>query len=176
MKVFRLYMDYDKEENFLNNMVKSGWAMKSFFLGVYTFERCNPGEYTYRIELLDNLPLTNKSMEYISFVTETGAEYIQSWGRWVYFRKRASGEDFVLYSDLVSKIAHYRKIRLMLGVVALAELTFTINMMTSFLKHGSISALIITIFLLGVTLFIGCGAIKTHEKIQKLSIDTDMNK
>lgn len=173
MKIFRLYMDYDREEKFLNNMVKSGWAMKSFFLGMYTFEKCNPGEYTYRIELLDNLPSFRKSMEYIQFVTETGAEYIQSWGRWVYFRKKASNDDFILYSDNSSKLLHYKKIRLMFGVVAVAEFIFTLNMLSSYMRTSSVSFLIITILLASVTVLLGYGALKTHRKINELSMDSE---
>ena len=54
MKKFKLYYDKDKEEAFLNEMSAKGYAMKRFFLGLYTFEKCRPGEYTYRVDLISD--------------------------------------------------------------------------------------------------------------------------
>ena len=44
---FRLYFDKDAETKWLNEMAEQGWAMKSFFTGFYSFERCEPGQYMY---------------------------------------------------------------------------------------------------------------------------------
>lgn len=38
MKKFRLYLDKDKETEWLNQLAKEGYALKKFFAGVYTFE------------------------------------------------------------------------------------------------------------------------------------------
>ena len=51
MVKFRLYYDKDKEQDWLMEMVNRGWAVKKFFLGFYTFEPCEPGEYIYQIKL-----------------------------------------------------------------------------------------------------------------------------
>ena len=34
-------------------MANEGWAMKSFFAGVFTFEPCEKGEYQYQIDFCD---------------------------------------------------------------------------------------------------------------------------
>ena len=34
---FRWYVDSQKEQDWLNEMSKKGWALKSFFLGFYKF-------------------------------------------------------------------------------------------------------------------------------------------
>ena len=49
---FRWYVDSQKEQDWLNKMSKKGWALKSFLLGFYKFEKCEPGEYIYQIDLL----------------------------------------------------------------------------------------------------------------------------
>lgn len=54
MKKFKIYFDKDKEEEWLNEMAQNGYAFTSFFLGMYSFEKCEPGEYSYQIDLLDN--------------------------------------------------------------------------------------------------------------------------
>lgn len=62
---FKLYYDKDQEEKFLNEMSDQGYAMKKFFLGFYTFEPCNPGEYTYRVDLIAGKDINEKN----SFMT-----------------------------------------------------------------------------------------------------------
>ena len=37
---FRLYLDKDKETEWLNKMVSEGWALQSFFAGFYKFTPC----------------------------------------------------------------------------------------------------------------------------------------
>ena len=51
MKRFRMYYDKDAEEVWLNEMCQKGWAMTSFFAGLYTFAPCQPGEYIYQIDM-----------------------------------------------------------------------------------------------------------------------------
>jgi hypothetical protein len=103
---------HEKEEKWLNDMAAKGFAMVSIRGGIfYEFEQCEPGEYIYRLELLENTINTPESMNYIQFIEDTGAEMIGSWVRWVYFRKKASEGAFDLFSDLDSKINHYVRIR-----------------------------------------------------------------
>ena len=44
----------------------------------YDFEIGTPNEYVYRLELLENVLTHAKSVEYIQFVEDTGAEHIGS--------------------------------------------------------------------------------------------------
>lgn len=120
---FRWYYDKDKEEVFLNNMVKKGYAMKSFFLGFFTFEKCEPNEYTYRVDLIKDK--SQKELEeYIELITETGAEYVQRWGVWAVFRKKG---EFELYTDVESKIEQLKKIRSVFLAVGLMEFCFSLS-------------------------------------------------
>ena len=43
--------DFDKEERWLNQMAQSGWVLDSLGLCTYHFVRCQPGEYTVRLEM-----------------------------------------------------------------------------------------------------------------------------
>lgn len=49
---FRYYIDNQKEQDWLNKLSREGWALKKFFLGFYKFEKCEPGEYEYQIDLM----------------------------------------------------------------------------------------------------------------------------
>ena len=62
-----LSTDYEKEERWLNEMSEQGFALVAAGLCRYTFEDCKPGEYTYKLELLDSLPVSSKGTEYLRF-------------------------------------------------------------------------------------------------------------
>ena len=120
MKRFRFYFDKDAETVWLNNMVHQGWAVKHFFLGMYTFERCEPGEYIYQIDLLESA--VGGNAEYETFMYDMGIEVICRWGRWIFLRKKSVEGPFELYTDPASKLTQYRRIRNMFGILAIAEL------------------------------------------------------
>ena len=107
MKKFRLYYDKDKEEAFLNEMSGKGYAMKHFFLGVYTFEKCQPGEYTYRVDLISDKTVEQRN-ELYDLIRDSGGELVQTWGIWAIFRKKGN---FELYTDPESQIKQFRRIR-----------------------------------------------------------------
>lgn len=119
MRIFKLYIDKDSEENWINDMVRKGWAFQSFFLGFYTFVPCKPGEYIYQIDLLDSW--VGDKDNFSSFMEELGVEVICQWYRWVYLRKMASDGSFEMYTDASSKIRQYQRIMNFFMVGALLE-------------------------------------------------------
>jgi hypothetical protein len=169
-KVFRLYWDKDKEETWLNDMVSEGWALSHFFLGVYTFKKCEKGEYTYRIDFMNDVESSQRSRDYIKFVEDTGAEYVDSWFRWVFFRKKTSEGEFVLYTDIDSKIKNYKSIRNMFAVVSMLEFVIFINLIFSFFEHEEFytSSLFFIGLIFMLFAILASAAIKTNIKINKL--------
>lgn len=117
----KLYYDYEKEEKWLNSMASKGMALFNYSWCKYAFEDCEPSEYIYRIELLKDLLTHPNSMAYIKFMQEMGVEHVASYMRWVYFRKKASEGQFDLYSDIESRITHYKRINLLWSILALVE-------------------------------------------------------
>ena len=75
--------DYDKEEEWLNKMAAMGLAMTGVGFARYTFKEGAPGEYIYRLQLLENLPGHTESVQYLRFLEETGVEHVASMNRWV---------------------------------------------------------------------------------------------
>ena len=108
--VWKAYMDYEKEEAWLNEMAAGGLAMTEYTWCRYVFESCDPGEYTYRLELLNNHPSNPESRRYIRFMEENGVEYVASYMRWIYFRKKKKDGTFDIYSDTDSRISHYKRV------------------------------------------------------------------
>lgn len=109
--VRKLFMDYEKEEDYLNEMAAKGLALVDYTFGRYVFEETEKGEYIYRIELLENPVRHPESQNYIRFMEETGIEFVASIYRWVYFRRKAAEGAFDIYTDTDSKLRHYKRIR-----------------------------------------------------------------
>jgi hypothetical protein len=120
--VRKAYLDFEKEERFLNEMSANGLALTNYSWCKYVFEDAPKGEYIYRLQILEKPIDDPESQKYIQFMEETGTELAASYNRWVYFRRKAADGDFKIYSDLDSKLKHYKRIRLLFSIIAAANL------------------------------------------------------
>ena len=137
--------DYDKEEEWLNKMAAMGLAMTGVGFARYTFKEGAPGEYTYRLQLLENLPGHTESVQYLRFLEEPGVEHVASMNRWVYLRKKAADGPFEVFSDLESQIKLLRPIQTLLLVLTLISLFWSgYNFWFGFIRHMGLN--------------VGCGA------------------
>jgi len=133
--IWKFFMNYEKEEAWLNDMSAKGLAFTDFFFCRYSFNTGVPGEYIYRIELLENSPTHQKSKQYIKFMSENGVEHIASWLSWVYFRKKAEHGSFDIYSDIDSRIAHYKRIGMLFLCIAIAEICLGLSQLGHVLHY-----------------------------------------
>ena len=108
--------DFDKEEAWLNEMALNGWVLVDVGFCRYTFERCEPGEYIIRLEMHGSDP------DYVSFMEETGANYIGRCVQWLYFSRRSEYGEFNIFSDIDSKIGHLQGIARMLMIIGAMNL------------------------------------------------------
>lgn len=169
---FKLYYDKDAEEDWLKKMCLDGWAFKKFFLGFYTFEKCEPGEFNYQIDLLDSW--NGEKDDYSAFMEDTGVEVIDQWWRWVYLRKRASDGPFEMYTDIDSKISQYNKIKNFFKVALVIEiLCFFIELMATISTGSNIFA-IFTVLLAVICLAILKIVWKCKCKIEQYKHEKDM--
>ncbi|MCR4884561.1 MAG: DUF2812 domain-containing protein [Clostridiales bacterium] len=144
MKTIRKWFwvwSFDKEEEWLNEMAMNGWALKSIGLCTYHFERCEPGEYSVRLEMHPY------DESYLSFMEDTGAEYLGRMMLWIYFRKKTADGTFDLFSDIDSKISHLNKIGKMLTAVGLANLVIGFANSISPARIGWINLLCATLLM-----------------------------
>ncbi|MBQ7916580.1 MAG: DUF2812 domain-containing protein, partial [Firmicutes bacterium] len=114
--------NYEKEEQWLNEMAAKGLCLVSVGYCRYEFEDCQPGEYTIRLQLLANNPTHPEGAKYIQFIEDTGAEHVASWLKWVYFRKKKSDGEFQLFSDHTSLIQHLTRVLHLLLILGIANL------------------------------------------------------
>lgn len=106
----KAYIDYEKEEKWLNDMSAKGLALTHYSWCKYVFEDAKKGEYIYRIELLKNLASHPESLKYIQFLEENNVECVATYFRWIYLRQKASDGEFEIYTDIDSKYKHYKTI------------------------------------------------------------------
>lgn len=114
--------NFDKEEEWLNQMAAKGLCLVSVGFCKYEFEECEPGAYKICMQLLDKRPNHPESQKYIEFLETTGAEHIGSFCKWLYFRKKSADDVFELFSDNASRIKHLSRIISLISIVTAANL------------------------------------------------------
>ena len=165
--IWKLYMDYEMEEKWLNEMSAMGLAMTDYSWCRYVFAECEPGEYVYRIELMDNLPRHPESERYICFMEDSGVEHVASYFRWVYFRKKSADGLFDIYSDMGSRIKHYRRILALWIPLGLMEMVIGLGNLSIGLSYSPFNLrLAIPLFGIGAVIFYQC--FKVNRKVRKL--------
>ena len=156
--------DFEKEEQWLNEMALAGWALVDVGYARFTFEACEPGEYTVRLEM------HGYDAAYVDFMGQTGAEYIGRVLQWLYFRKRAEDGAFDIFSDIDSRISHIERIHML--VKALAGMNLFIGCLNLIVNHDS--GFNVGIFNLLVTSFLMYGLGRLREKKESLARDRQL--
>ena len=137
--------EFEKEEAWLNEMASNGWVLDGVGYATYHFVRCEPGEYTVRLEM------RGYDESYLKFMEETGAEYVGNMLRWLYFRKKTEKGVFDLYSDIDSRIDHLNRIGKMLAAVGGANLAIgVLNSLNTQVHLGWINLLVATLLMYGL--------------------------
>lgn len=174
LKKFKLTFDKDWEQSWLNEMCQQGWAVTKFFLGVYTFEPCQPGEYIYQVDLLPGSGFQASDPDgYTEFMTETGVEVVCRWFRWIILRKRAEDGPFEIYTDAESQIESYKRIRTMLAWGLVLELlcsgpAFSHLHSNSFDLSTNIFLCVVAVLYICIFAAFSAGILKYSKRIQEL--------
>ncbi|MEA4971326.1 MAG: DUF2812 domain-containing protein [Candidatus Pelethousia sp.] len=166
MRKFKLCYDKDEEEAWLQSMCAKGWAFQKFFLGVYTFAPCEPGEYTYRIDLMANS--FQEQEQYKVFMREMGVEPVAQWYRWCYLRRKASEGPFELYSDVDSMIAHYSRIRRFFTGALVVEAICLLAEINGLLTTGEPLLFFFTVVILALVVVLAGAVYMCGRKIRRL--------
>jgi hypothetical protein len=167
--------EFEKEEQWLNKMSGMGLQLTDVSIGRYVFEEGRPGEYQYKLQMLDNLPDSIESQQYIKFCEETGVEHIASLLRWVYFRKKSDGKEFELFSDIDSRIKHLREILVLLSVLAVAELLIFLSNLNNLFHYQELALGIIVGLLFVVTIIVSYGAVRVWISFRRLQKERNVH-
>lgn len=102
---------YNEEEQWLNKKAEEGWALVSAFAVRYEFEKCEPGEYVYKILFTDGVNGTPERDNFIEFLNENNIEEVGRYHRWGYYRKKNDGTPFEMFNTKSEELAHVNKIK-----------------------------------------------------------------
>ena len=133
MKKFRMFMDIQKEEDWLNDMARKGWLCKRVnSMGIYHFEKVQAADQIIRLDYQ-----TFKSKEaknrYIELYEEYGWTHLG--GREThYWLKPADGMD-ELFSDDASQKAYLRRLLEYYGTLALFFFIMTMVLFDDFSQY-----------------------------------------
>ena len=134
--------EFDKEEQWLNTMAQQGWVLDRVGFCRYEFVKCEPGEYIVRLEMREH------DEAYLSFMADTGAEYVGRMAKWIYFRRKAEHGPFDIFSDLDSRLEHLKRISSTLRVVGIANLVIGLaNSLNPVVNMGWINLLCATLLM-----------------------------
>lgn len=107
-------------------MTAKGLNFVDYSFARYLFEEGTPGEYIYKLELLDQLPSHPESKAYIELMEETGVECVSTYSRWFYFRKKSKDGPFDLNSDYSSCSKRDKKVASLVGIFGFLNLILAI--------------------------------------------------
>lgn len=140
--------DFDKEEEWLENMARNGWVLDGVGFCTYHFIKTEPGEYSVRLQYL---PIAEENTDYTNLLEESGAERVGRMVQWVYYRKKTADGPFQLFSDLDSRITHLDKIARLMLIVAVANLLIgVVNSHNPSISLGWINLLVASLVTYGV--------------------------
>jgi hypothetical protein len=113
-KIFFVW-EYEKEEQWLNEMSKQGWQLTKATFGKFRFESGTPDEYTYRLELLDKSLSSKENTSYLNFLQDTGIEMVGECRQWIYLRCKTANGGFEPTNRTLYTLTHLLKIQEFIG-------------------------------------------------------------
>lgn len=165
--------DFDKEEQWLNEMAAKGLALVSVGFCKYEFEDCVPGEYKVCLQMLDKKPSHPESQKYIEFIEQTGAEQVGSYFRWVYFRKKAAEGSFEVFSDNASRVKYLTSIASFVSLIIGLNLYIGLyNMLLVFFFDSTFNY--IGLLNLAIGIWGTFGTIKLWKKRNRMKIESQL--
>ncbi|GIO65928.1 DUF2812 domain-containing protein [Paenibacillus sp. FSL M7-1455] len=170
---FTTSWNYEKEEEWLNELSAQGLHLKKAGTFHSLFTRNPSVRYTYRLDYQPGLG-TERLQEYKDLYEDAGWEYVSSYkGAWHYFRTEwESGDLPKLYTDTESLTEHYKKIQRVIGILMLTNvIIFSTNMVNVLNHYSGVWGIILPVACIYVLLFglLGYGYVKTGKKIKKIT-------
>lgn len=155
---------WQQEQNYLRERHLQGWKFVSLnFLGVYTFERCEPEDVIYQLDYNQNG--ASHRTEYLQMFRDCGWEYLQDCFGYSYFRKpvrEMDGPEEIFCDDesrldMMKRVFKGRIITLIVLFLTIVMPNFLRAILDSEGMPGWLNILYILLFLLYLGNFLGFG-------------------
>lgn len=111
-KVWRFYniAEYEQEEQWINEMAKEGWQLTAIGFCRYIFRRGTPGEYIYKLDVVERTASDEVKESYFNFLTECGIRVVGEFKDWLYLQKKAADGPFDMKDDTYAKLRTVNKV------------------------------------------------------------------
>ncbi len=117
----RWYYNFEKEENWLNEMAEKGLNLVKYSFLKYTFEEGEKDQYIYRIQYV-GYKNEEEADDYFQFMAENDVELITYEQGWAIFRREKTKGPFHIFTDRSSKLKHYKTIVKTFAILAAVNL------------------------------------------------------
>lgn len=141
MKKYRFFIDFDKEETWLNEMAQKGWLLEHRTIwGTYCFKKIDPTNIRYGI---DFRVFNNKDnfSEYLQLFSDSGWKHIYGtkYSGSQYFIPETNDSNEDIFSDNRSKVGRYTRLSGMwISLIISYTLIFIISYLTGSIDIPSI--------------------------------------
>lgn len=111
-KVWRFYNigEYDKEEQWINEMAKEGWNLTAVGFCRYIFRRGTPGEYIYKLDVVERTASDEVKESYFNFLSECNIRIVGEFKDWLYLQKKSTDGPFDMKDDTYAKLRTVNKV------------------------------------------------------------------
>ena len=124
------FIDFDKEQRWINEMCKKGWALWHTNGVIYRFKSCEMGEFIYQIDFDEEQP-THNAGDYVAFRSSCGDQFVHQWKQKIYWRRAAADGPFEVESNVAAQLRITRKafnyhLNSFIGLTIIAAFSFLV--------------------------------------------------
>lgn len=125
------FLDFDKEELWLNEMSKKGWAFWQTDGVIYRFKRCEPGEYIYQIDFDEKIKAKEEVGDYVAFRCSCGDQFVHQWKNKIYWERKTASGPFESEDNVAAKLRLTNKafnfhLKSFIGLTLIAAFAFIV--------------------------------------------------
>ena len=126
------FVDFDKEEKWLNDMAKKGWAFWHTNGVIYRFKQCNPEEFIYQIDF-DEKKSKKDIDDYVVFRSSCGDQFVHQWKSKIYWKRVTASGPFEAENNVAAKLRLTNKafnyhLNSFIGLTLIAAFAFLVLM------------------------------------------------
>lgn len=126
------FVDFDKEEKYLNDMAGAGWEFWHTNGVIYRFRKCAPGEFIYQIDF-DEERTKKEVGDYVLFRSQCGDNFVHQWKHKLYWRREAVSGPFETQNNVAASLRQTSKafnfhLKSLIGLTLLAAVAFLVLM------------------------------------------------
>ncbi|MCQ2161164.1 MAG: DUF2812 domain-containing protein [Bacteroidales bacterium] len=125
------FVDFDKEEQWINEMSKKGWRFWHTNGVIYRFKKCEPGEFIYQIDFDEKQ--REGGEDYVVFRSSCGDIFVHQCKHKIYWKRKCVDGEFEAENNVAAKLRLTNKafnfhLNSFIGLTIIAAIAYLILM------------------------------------------------